>query len=217
MTKIKKYVLTGGPGVGKSTLIPLLGASGIYTLDEVATYIIERESAKKSDILPWKNKNKFQKAVLELQLEWESKPVEYNTKPWRTRDIETVVQDRGILDGIAYYLIDGEQPPQELLEAARTADYAGVFILEPVKYKRTETRREDQERAKRLHEKIREVYESFGYRPITIPAVSPEERAERILQYITNFNAKQNEHDAMKQSTEEKQNDRTKNKTKFRI
>lgn len=185
-TKIKKYVLTGGPGVGKSTLIPIFTEAGIYTIEEAATYIIERESKNpESDILPWKNKDKFQRAVLELQLEWESRPVGYNnTKHWRARDIETVVQDRGVPDGIAYYLIDGEQAFPELLESAKRAEYAGVFILEPVKYKKTETRREDEEKAKRLHEKIREVYESFGYKPITIPAASPEQRAEMILGII---------------------------------
>lgn len=195
--EIKKYVLTGGPGVGKSTLLEILGKQGVYTIAEVATYIIERESARNSEILPWKNKAAFQKAVLETQIKWEATPArlneettrilengQYRKVKTREQDIETIVQDRGIPDGIAYYLIDGLEAPTELLEAAKKANYTGIFILDPVPYKNTTTRREDPETAKKLHEKIREVYESLGYKPITIPATSPEKRAELIMKII---------------------------------
>lgn len=199
--KPKKYILTGGPGVGKSTLLKLLGKQGVYTIAEVATYIIERESEIDSEILPWKNKAAFQKAVLEQQINWEATPERLNQETTRVlrngkyqrvktreQDIETIVQDRGIPDGIAYYLIDGLEAPAELLEAAKKADYTGIFILDPVPYKNTTTRREEPELAKRIHEKIRQVYESLGYKPITIPSTSPEKRAELILSYVRNEN-----------------------------
>ncbi|MBI5148830.1 ATP-binding protein [Candidatus Pacearchaeota archaeon] len=200
MTEVKKFVLTGGPGVGKSTLLKVLADKGLYTIAEVATYIIENELEKnpKSEILPWKNKDAFQRKVLETQLEWEATPEKLNAETTLIRgedgrarkasllekEIETVIQDRGIADGIAYYLIDGQEAPGELLEAARNAGYAGIFLLEPVTYKQTKVRREDPETARKLHEKIREVYESLGYKPISIPALNPEERAEMILNII---------------------------------
>jgi len=63
----RKYILTGGPGVGKSTLLERISEKGIYTIKEVASYIIEREIKKDSEILPWKNKDLFQKTLLKTQ------------------------------------------------------------------------------------------------------------------------------------------------------
>ena len=132
----KKYALTGGPGTGKSTILAELRRKGVYTMKEVAEYIIERELKKEKGTLPWTDREKFQEKLLETQLEWEEEI---------PKDIEISFQDRGIADGIAYYRIDGLQPPQKLLEAAKEANYAGVFLLEPLReYKNTTIRRESQ-------------------------------------------------------------------------
>ncbi len=51
---MKKYVLTGGPSVGKITVIEILAKRGYKILPEVARMIIEEERIKGTDILPWK-------------------------------------------------------------------------------------------------------------------------------------------------------------------
>ena len=67
----KKYALTGGPSSGKSTLLKELQSRGIYCMKEVAEYIINGELERGGDILPWINRDAFQKKLLETQLEWE--------------------------------------------------------------------------------------------------------------------------------------------------
>jgi len=167
----RKYTLTGGPGIGKTTLLTKLQERGIYTMKEVAEYLIER------GITPEKNgREEFQKKLLETQLKWEKEiPLE----------VEISFQDRGIPDGIAYYRIDDMETPKRLLEAAQNARYEGIFILDPLKdYKQTEIRHENKEGALRIHEEIRRVYEELGYKPIRIPNGSLEYRTELILDLI---------------------------------
>jgi predicted ATPase len=174
----KKYVLTGGPGVGKSTLIEQLQKNGIYTLGEISEYIINIESKKENGILPWTNRTAFQELVLQTQLTWEKEiPLENRI----------AIQDRGIPDGIAYYLLDNLQPPQEMYEAAIKANYTAVFLLDPLeKYQQTAVRVEDKEKAMKLHEMIAQVYTELGYKILKIPPISIERRTELILSNLRN-------------------------------
>ena len=194
----QKYILTGGPGVGKSTLIEEISKMNIYTLKEAASFIIEGELARGGDCLPWIKRDEFQKRVLETQIQWEKEiPLE----------VAFSFQDRGIADGIAYYLLDGLAPPSALLEAARRSDYAGIFLLESLStYQNTQIRREDQEQGQKLHEKINEVYKNLGYSIKRLPAAPLEERLHALFDRIYANKMLLNaglkgifEHDAMKQ------------------
>jgi predicted ATPase len=168
-----KYVLTGGPGTGKSTIEKIANDNKIYTIAEVSEWVIELERKKGSDILPWENRDKFQKEVLKTQLEWEREI---------PKTIETAILDRGIPDGIAYYKLDNLEPPKELMEEAKKADYKKVFLLDMLEnYENTKIRKEDRETSEKIHKTIEETYKSLGYRPIRVPVMSPEERLEFIL------------------------------------
>jgi predicted ATPase len=139
----------------------------------VATYIIERNKAN-NGALPWTDRDSFQKQVLAKQQEWEKEIPE---------GIEKVFLDRGVADGLAYYKMDNLEPPAELVEAARKANYTKVLVLEPLKsYEQTTTRREDAETAKKLHELITQTYRELGYETISIGPGTPEERARKILE-----------------------------------
>ena len=172
----RKFVLTGGPGTGKSTLLSTLQQRGIYTMKEAAEYIIERELRREGKILPWVNRDLFQKKLLETQLQWEREI---------PSEIEISFQDRGIADAIAYYRIDSLQPPKEIVRAAKDANYERVFILDPLNtYQRTEIRRESPERAREIHRQIARAYEELGYNLTRIPAASLNFRTELILDLI---------------------------------
>ena len=61
-------VITGGPGVGKTTLINELNGYGFQTVQEDARKIIKAQIETDSEGLPWKNKELYAKLMLEASL-----------------------------------------------------------------------------------------------------------------------------------------------------
>ncbi|HIX54222.1 MAG TPA: ATP-binding protein [Candidatus Sphingobacterium stercoripullorum] len=53
---MKLMVITGGPGVGKSTLINVLEKQGYFVLMEETGRIIQEQMQTDGEGLPWKNK-----------------------------------------------------------------------------------------------------------------------------------------------------------------
>lgn len=167
---MKKYVLTGGPSVGKTTVIEILASRGYTVVPEAARMIIEEEMLKKSDALPSKNIGAFQKLVAQRQLDLENK-----TKG------EIVFYDRGIVDGYAYCKIGNAPVPQLILDNAKER-YDNIFFLESLGlYIEDGIRSRAFEDAEKVHSGIKEAYYEFGYDPITVPVLSPEERVDFIL------------------------------------
>jgi predicted ATPase len=166
-----KFVITGGPGCGKSTIIAELAKLGYPTFSESARDIIKQELAVGGDRLPWANWRAMQAVILELQLRKEAAA-------------ESVgFFDRGLPDGLAYYLFLGVSPPLELLKACSRAKYRAVFLLERLpNYENDAVRREDLESARRLTQFTETAYRSFGYEPVSVPVLPPAERAKFILQ-----------------------------------
>lgn len=53
------HIITGGPGVGKTTILKALEKSGYGVIPEIAREIIREQVATKGDGLPWKNKQRY--------------------------------------------------------------------------------------------------------------------------------------------------------------
>ncbi|MBI4016731.1 MAG: ATP-binding protein [Candidatus Aenigmarchaeota archaeon] len=166
-----KYVITGGPGVGKTTTLNELEKLGYSTLPEVARQIIAEQMP--NGVLPWTNLFAFQKLVVTRQLDLESK-------------VEGVTfLDRGLLDGLAYCWAGGIDVPLQLSHACRNAEYAGVFLLDRLPAYCTDAqRKESVEEAEKIHNALAEAYITHSYTPIRVPVLPPEERAKYILERI---------------------------------
>jgi predicted ATPase len=148
---------------------------GYYTVQEVARYVIDEQLEQKGGVLPWVNKEAFEQRVLATQLDWEKSI---------PQGIDAIL-DRGLPDIVAYYKEDGSNVPEQYLKPAREANYRKVFLLEPLPvYKNDNSRREDPEKAKRLHELIINTYKELNYELISIPAIGAEERKNLILKYM---------------------------------
>ncbi len=167
---MKKFVLTGGPGVGKTTVVEILASRGFSIVPEAARMIIEEQRLKNSDILPSKNLALFQEYVLDRQLELEEQAQE-----------EKVFLDRGVVDGYAFCTLGKVPVPARIAELA-PGRYDKIFLLDHLpEYKTDGIRNENPEFSKNIHNHIIEAYKHFGYELITVPPLPPEERVNFIL------------------------------------
>jgi len=136
-----KVVFTGGPCVGKTSLIKALEALDYYVVREVATDIIKGK-VKGLQIHPTVvGPDLFQKAVCAEQKKREEVIAQQQDK-------QLWFLDRGMPDGAGYYKNAGLRVPQELQAAIQNFRYDLVFILDPVPYvKDGFVRKEDSEEA----------------------------------------------------------------------
>jgi predicted ATPase len=169
------FVLTGGPGSGKTTLVEALKARGYATTEEAGRGVIREQTQDGGDGLPWIDRERF----AEMMFEWELRSY---------RDAERrdgpVVFDRGLPDTIGYLRLEGLEVPAWMEEEAWRLRYnAQVFIAPPWKeiYGRDEERRQSWEVAVRTYEVMAETYTELGYELMELPRATVEERAEFVI------------------------------------
>lgn len=173
---VKKYVLTGGPCSGKTTTVNYLRDQGHSVLVEAAGVVIAEQQTQGGNLLPWTDRDGFQKEVLRVQIE---ELVTLDSA------LERIFCDRSIIDGIAYYILDGLEVPAEMVEAAKEHRYDKIFLLAQLPdFVQDSVRREDAETGEKVSQIMRETYERNGYEVIVVPVMSVEERAKFILERV---------------------------------
>lgn len=179
-----KYVITGGPCVGKTTTLNELKRE-FSILDETARIIIQREQEKEENdpsyvgCVPYKRLYDFQVAVAEMQM-WREEVLDENL-PMNV----PVFLDRSLVDNIAFARIGGVDESPNIRKNIENAKYQKVFFLEHLGiYEKDGQRRESMEYGLKVHNEIRNVYKELGFNVIDIPAVSVEERISLIKQHI---------------------------------
>ncbi len=175
MIQTNWYVITGGPGCGKTTSIDLLAARGYKTTIEHARHYIDSRRQHGFTIEEIrKNQEEFQMAVLEMQIDEES-----NLDP-----TEKVFLDRALPDALAYYRFLNLPPNQKLLDAMKIFAYKKIFILDLLPIVHDYARREDQKAQGRIHELIYDVYSSLKFEVERVPVLPPQERVDFILSHL---------------------------------
>ncbi|GGC45723.1 ATPase [Siccirubricoccus deserti] len=169
------FVITGGPGAGKSSLIEALATCGLGFMPEAGRAIIQDQQAIGGNALPWGDRQTF----AELMLGWELR----SYREAQRRD-GTVVFDRGIPDVIGYLRVCGLPVPAHIQRAAEVFRYhRRVFIAPPWPgiYRQDAERRQSAEVARATHDMMLRVYTDLGYDPVPLPLVSIADRARFVL------------------------------------
>mgnify|MGYP001090906004 CR=1 FL=1 len=174
------YVITGGPGCGKTSLLGALESDGFFVVPEDARQIIKDQMAIGGVALPWKDKAEYAQLMFLKSVE--------TYRHIANRDQAAVyLFDRGILDSICYMNMEGIAMPDEFEEMAQQYRYnLTVFVLPPWKeiYETDNERKQSWAEAAYTFEKMIETYKQYGYQPIIVPKDTIENRRQFILSHI---------------------------------
>ncbi len=177
MPEIKKqgiYVISGGPGTGKTTTINALKKAGFKILEEAARKVAEEKFPGKS--VKEINAKKFQEEIFNYQ---KRKLENIDIGEW------IIFSDRGLGDTLTYHKLRVGEIPKEMVEYAKKFRYSGIFILEPLSfYFQDNLRQEDEREAKKIHKSIIKTYEELGYKPTFVPAMSVKDRVKFIKEKV---------------------------------
>jgi predicted ATPase len=166
------YVITGGPGCGKTTTVQLLRNKGYTTTIEHARHYIDSQRIKGKTVEEIrKNQSEFQMSVLDMQIVQEE---------WLA-PAELVFLDRALPDALAYYRYLEIPIPQKLTDALKHVAYKKIFILDVLPLVNDYARIEDKDAQEKIHLIITEIYESLPFPVIHVPVLNPEERVRFIL------------------------------------
>ncbi len=170
-----RFVLTGGPGAGKSTLVAALGARGHRTFAEAGRSILRLQDA----IGGLAHAARSPRDYAEAMLTWDMRSWA-ETEPFDG----PAFFDRGVPDTIGYLRLIGRPVPPHMERAALAFRYADpVFVAPPWRaiYGTDSERRQDWNVAVATHDAVRAVYEGLGYRLVELPRAPVDARADFVL------------------------------------
>lgn len=173
------FVITGGPGAGKTAVLEELRKRGGRAAPEVARQIIREQVAAGGEALPWANTERYTELMLARSV---ASYLEH------TDAVGATFFDRGIPDVLCYARLIGLSSVAEIRSACATYRYnPTVLVAPPWKeiYSSDDERKQTFAEATETHSIMVEVYRECGYRTIELPRVSVSERARFVLDHLT--------------------------------
>ncbi|MGB5461899.1 MAG: AAA family ATPase [Aureibaculum sp.] len=173
-----KYVITGGPGTGKTTLIQELEKRNYKCTPEISRQVTLMARKKGIDYLFLKDPLLFSKLLLEGREKQYLEAV--------NSDAPIVFFDRGIPDVHAYLNHFKTAYPDVYLKKSSLYRYDGIFILPPWKdiYKNDQERFETYQSSVSIYNHLKEAYSMLDYDIIEVPYGKVQERTDFILDYL---------------------------------
>jgi predicted ATPase len=172
------FVITGGPGSGKSALIEALKQAGYATSVEAGRGIIQDQVVIGGSALPWSDPTLF----AETMLCWEMRSYHI------ARDERgPVFFDRGVPDVLGYLTLMRLPVPEYMRRAADIFRYnRRAFVAPPWAeiFQQDRERKQNFDEAKRTHHAMVATYTDLGYQLVEIPRASVEARVRFILHHV---------------------------------
>ncbi|KAA0909739.1 AAA family ATPase [Aquicoccus porphyridii] len=172
------FVVTGGPGSGKTSLIDALTRRGFRSMPEAGRAIIQDQAQIGGTSLPWADRSMY----AELMLGWE-------LRSWHEAQAidGPVLMDRGIADVVGYLTLCGLPVPAHIETAAKLYTYNRRVFLTPyweAIFAQDAERKQDREEAQATGKVMAETYARFGYQLIEMPMTGVEERADLVAGFL---------------------------------
>ncbi|MGB5981159.1 MAG: ATP-binding protein [Nonlabens sp.] len=175
MEEIKRIVLIGGPGTGKTSVINQLSASNYHILPEVSREVTLEARKQGIEQLFLTDAHAFSDRLLSGRID------QYNNALSGVN-----FYDRGIPDVPAYHRFTGDPIPERYFQACIDHKYDTCFffpIWEEI-YEQDNERYEDIATAKKLSDIIKSEYLDLNYNVIDMPLTSVSQRVEFILKNL---------------------------------
>lgn len=172
------FVITGGPGSGKTTLINALADYGLITIEESGRQIIQDQVLNNGQALPWSDPAAF----AELMFQHEVSHYE-----WARQFNKIAVFDRGIPDVAGYLNLMKIAVPDYMEKAIQKYRYNNyIFVAPPWPdiFEQDTERKQTLEEAVATYHIMIQTYSSYGYNPISIPMVPVLQRVEFVVEQM---------------------------------
>lgn len=171
------YVITGGPGFGKTTLIEQLSILNFPVCKEAARELLFSNAGSNEAGHDLTFPADFERKVAIDRLNF-----------LLTTDPDTIAfADRGLPDQIAYSWFKKKVPSAFIEETVKMNRYAPlVFITPPWKeiYIQDQVRKENFGEALEIHGLIVRAYLKYGYKIVNLPLVNPESRVQFMMNFL---------------------------------
>lgn len=174
MNRIHRYIITGAPGTGKSSLLNELKNNDFSCFDEVSRTIIKEQQQINGTLFPWENLKGFaEECFIRMQRQVTKAQCGIN------------FYDRGIPDIIAYLTHSNVEIPTYFYNSLEYYNN-NVFYLpiwEEI-YTNDSQRPESLAKAKKLDSFLQSTYTTLGFKLIIVNKLPTIERANLINNFI---------------------------------
>ena len=173
----RKYIITGAPGTGKTSIIKKLREKHFNCIDEQSRELITHQIKNGGDALPWKNQIAFENTISNIR-----------TQQYLSVNKNSICFfDRSTIDCIAYLKLNTFEISLQIEKNIKKCIFNNTVFYTPFWeeiYINDKERKENIEQAKKIEIEIIKAYQSLDYNLIKIPKISIKKRVDFIISKI---------------------------------